>query len=385
MTARPARPVWWRRRPRVSPAGRIGPVLAGLLVLLGVAACGQPATGANHQPASPACLSQTSGSLPLRSDRGLNYGAPRGPDGEYLGLTWLRSDMGSDDNWAQAEQGLQTTLPFIEQQHLGEVLRVFVGLDQIMVWRGDRFRGLDAAGMDHFRTTLRMFGSHGFQVVVVLFDQEQQSSPGNFRYRALDGRHPRLRAGYLQAARDFVSTFGDDPTIAAWDLFNEPYNSLSRDGGLPTPPASDPVTAGLSEGVVHQWLRDLYHTAKCAAPAAWFTFSDATALGGHHPDASLYSGCVDFYDVHVYESHPFVPDWKAALGKPFILGEVGAPRVGGGYSFDQGENARVVRFWLSHARQAGASAVLVQDEKGTVYTPNLTSLTPTGAALSAAN
>ncbi len=363
-------------------ADRMKVAVLGMVLILGLAACGQPAARVAQASPSPACPSETSGALPLISDRGLNYGTPPGPDGEYLGLTWLRSDMGSDDNWSQAQRGLQATLPFIQQQHLGQVLRVFVGLDQIMLWKEGRFQGLDPAGVDHFRTALQMFRSSGLQVDVVLFDQEQQSTAGNFRYWALDGRHPQLRAGYLEATRDFVSMFGDDPTIAAWDLFNEAYNSLSPDGGLPTPPAPDPVTAGFSERVVHQWMHDLYDTAKCAAPAAWFTFSDATALDSHHPDPGLYSGCVDFYDIHVYQAHPYLPDWKAVLKKPFILGEVGSPRTGG--SVNQGENARVVRYWLSHAAGAGVAAVLVQDEKGTVYAPDLTRLTPTGVALSSA-
>lgn len=356
-------------------------VLVGLVLLLGVAGCGRPGTTA--VAGSPACPSRTSGPLPLLSRKGLNYGTPPGPGGQYLGATWLRSDMGSDDNWSRAQQGLEATLPFIEQEHLGRVLRVFVGLDQIMVWHGEHFQGLDAAGMDHFRTALRLFRSHGFQVIVVLFDQEEQSSPGNFRYWALDGKHPHLRAGYLEAARVFVTDFAHDPTIAAWDLFNEPYNNLSTDGGLPTPPAPDPVTAGYSEQVVHQWMVDLYDAAKCAAPEDWFTFSDSTALGSHRPDPGLYSDCVDFYDIHMYEPQPYLHDWKTFLRKPIILGEVGAPRTAGSEP-NQRLNAQVVGFWLTHARQAGVAAVLVQDEKGVVYTPNLTRLTPTGVALSAA-
>ena len=376
------------RRIRATPdrrrcAGRVlGTVLLGLMLLLGVAACGLPTPGQTGQAASQSCPSSTSGSLPLTSDKGLNYGTPPGPGGEYLGTTWLRSDMGSDNNWSRAQVGLKATLPFIEQEHLGRVLRVFVGLDQIMVWNHGAFQRLDPAGVAHFRTALQLFQSYGFKVIVVLFHQEERASPGNFRYWALDGQHARLRAGYLKAAREFVSAFRDSSTIAAWDLFNEPYNSLSTDGGLRTPPAPDPVTAGYPEQVVHQWMEDLYHAAKCAAPEDWFTFSDTTALVGHHPNPALYSNSVDFYDIHMYQPDPYVHNWKSFLKKPFILGEVGAPRPGGSL-VDPTLNSRVVHFWLTHARQAGAAAVLVEDDKGAVYTANLTRLTPTGVALSA--
>lgn len=360
-------------------------MLLGVALLIGVTACARASASVAPQAGSQPCASRASGSLALGSDKGLNYGTPPGPDAEYVGLTWLRSDLGSDDNWPLAEQGLQATLPFIQREHLGQVLRVFVGLDQIMVWKGGRFQGLDAAGIHHFRTALQLFQSNRLHVIPVLFDQEQQSSPGNFRYWALDGSHPDLRAGYLEAAREFVRTFGSDPTIAAWDLFNEPYNSLSRDGGLATPPAPDPVSAGYSDPVVHRWMDDLYHAAKCAAPKAWFTFSDTTALEGDHPDAALYAGCVDFYDIHEYESNPHIPGWKRVLKKPIILGEVGSPREAPSYSLNPTLNAQVVSFWLSQAHQAGVSAVLVEDDKGTVYTPNLTSLTRTGVALSTAH
>lgn len=370
---------WRGCRPAGRAATRLGTILLGVALLVGIAACGQPGANGAAQRSSKGCTSGTSGSLPLRSDRGLNYGTPPGPDGEYLGFTWLRSDMGSQDSWPQAQEGLDATLPFIQREHLGQVLRVFVGLDQIMLWKHGTYQGLDAAGVAHFRTALQLFHSHGFQVIVVLFQQEEQSSPGNFRYWALDGRHPGMRAGYLEAAKQFVSAFRDNPTIAAWDLFNEPYNSLSPDGGLPTPPAPDPVTAGYSDQVVHQWMVDLYDAAKCAAPQDWFTFSDTTALVGHHPDLALYSHSVDFYDIHEYEARPYLPNWKGLLKKPIILGEVGAPRTG---TLDQALNAQVVDFWLNHAHQADAVAVLAQDDKGAVYTPNLRNLTPTGQALS---
>jgi hypothetical protein len=166
-----------------------------------------------------------------------------------------------------------------------------------------------------------------------------------------------------------------------WDLFNEAYNSLGRDGGLPKPPAENPTSPNYSGAVVHQWLRDLYRAAKSAAPDAWFTASDTTALYSQAPDPGKYDGALDFYDIHIYDAHPRYPDWKHTLAKPYIVGEAGASTRDDQLA-NQSLNAPAMSYLLKHAEGAGVGAVLLQSIEGhIVFSARRDALTPTGGAL----
>jgi|GEM_PF-1462992 len=316
--------------------------------------------------------------LALPSVAGLNYGFPHTISGDWLGTQWLmtRSNRGS---WETTKPALAADLDFIQRHDLGRVLRIFVGLDQTMVWRaGDGFDGFDEASLQHFGEALDMFDARGLKAIVVLYDQEEVASLGNFHFEALDGIHPIMRKNYLRATDEFLRRFGLRQTVVGWDLFNEAYNSLGRDGGLPKPPHQDPVSPNYSDQVVHDWIRDLYRTAKRAAPAAMFTASDTTELYWNpNPNLSLYQDSVDFYDIHVYDDNPIYPDWKSTLGKPYIVGEAGASTANG-HLDNQALNSKAVDYLLRHAKAAGVSAVLVQ---GKVFTAARDSLTPTGSTV----
>src|SRR5207249_2365754 len=133
---------------------------------------------------------------------------------------------------------------------------------------------------------------------------------------------PAMRQGYLRAADQFLGRFGARHTVIGWDLFNEPYNSLAQDGHLPAPPHDNPVSPNFSDQTVHDWMRDLYRTAKAASPTALFTFSDTTELYWNPlPDLAKYSDTVDFYDIHVYDDHPSYPNRRWILDKPYVFCE----------------------------------------------------------------
>jgi len=312
--------------------------------------------------------------LPVPSAAGLNYGMPHDAGGNWVGTEWLRSGY-----WAETRPALAQDLDFIQRHNLGRLQRIFVGLDQAMVWDETRgFNGFDAAALAHFSTALDMFDAHGMKVIVVVFDQEVVGSTGNFHFAALDGKHKAMRQGYLRATEEFFRRFGGRGTVAGWDLFNEAYNSLGTDGRMPQPPHADPVSPGYSDSVVHGWLRDLYHAARLGSASARLTVSDATELYWNpDPDVGKYEDVVDFYDVHVYDDNPRYPDWRSTLRKPYIVGEAGASTVGAHYE-DQELNSHAVTYLLQHARAAGVSAVLVH---GAAYTTATDSLTPTGAAV----
>lgn len=320
--------------------------------------------------------------LAFPSLKGLNYGTPPTATGDYVGLEWLRAGTESRKGWPSTLVGLKADLDFIRQHDLGGVIRLFIGLDQLMSWdRELGFTGFDQTRLDNFQETLDVLQSHSIKIVGVIYDQEDTASLGNFHFEALDGFHPVMREGYLRAIRVFLQRFGTNPTIIGWDLFNEAYNSLGTDGGLPTPPAASPVSPRYSAAIVHAWIRDLYQVARCAAPTAWFTISDTTELyWKSFPDLTKYDEAVDFYDIHVYDDQPRLRNWQLILNKPVIFGEVAASIDANHYQ-DQAINPRVVGYVLQHANQTGIKAVLAHAADNSVYSRNSNALTATGLVI----
>ena len=336
-------------------------------------------TVASPSRAAPAAR----GSLQFSSIKGLNYGIPLGTGGTWLGTSWLRSSTGFRDNWSRARPQIEADLDFVSRHHLGRVIRVFIGLDQLMEWDpASGFTGFHQASLANFSTMISLFQAHDLQMVAVLYDQEEVSSPGNFHYEALDGRHGAMRRGYLEAARDFVGRFGSGPTIAAWDLFNEAYGSLGPDAGHPRPPAADPVSPNYPDSVVHRFLRDLYLAAKAAAPHAWFTVSDGNLYVQPAPDLSRFDDILDFYDVHAYDDHPDLSQLRNRLDKPFIVGEAGAA-LRGDHLHDPAAQAGSVRDFLEQAQASGALTVLIHSiSDQNVFPSTHDRLTPAGIELS---
>jgi hypothetical protein len=323
--------------------------------------------------------SRSAGLVPaLPLFKGLNYGVPLTASGQWVGTAWLR-----DDHWAQVKPAMAADLDFIEQHHLGRVIRLFIGLDQLMLWdRANAFAGFNPSALANLGAALDLFDTHHFRVVAVLFDQEVVGSPGNFRYQALDGDHEAMRTGYLRAAHEFLRAMDGRSTISAVDLFNEAYSSLGTAGHLPLPPAPDPVSPRYSVATVHAFLRDLYVNAKRAQPAMPVTVSDATLYWQPQPDLSLYDDVLDFYDVHVYDDHPDLSRVKHALDKPFMIGEAGAA-VSGRHYTDQAVEAVAVRAILEQGLADGARAVLVHSiANQNVFPATRDRLTATGEVLS---
>jgi hypothetical protein len=297
--------------------------------------------------------------LQFASLKGLNYGIPLARDGSWVGTSWLRSGTGVRDNWKGAYPQIVADLDFVQQHHLGRVIRVFIGLDQLMEWNDTTgFTGFQDQSVANFQHVVSLFAARDLQMVAVLYDQEETGSPGNFHFQALDGRHDTMRAGYLRATEAFLGRFGAEPTIVAWDLFNEAYGSLGADAGHPRPPAANPVSPNYPGSVVHEFLHDLYVTAKRAAPHAWLTVSDGNLYVEPAPDLSRFDDILDFYDVHIYDDHPALLDLRRRLDKPFIVGEAGAS-LKGDHLHDQRIEPGAVRDFLDHAAGSGALAVLM--------------------------
>jgi hypothetical protein len=358
----------------VGPRFRVAAALLGLAVVA-VALITFASPSRQHPPVST--------TLHFASLKGLNYGIPLANDGGWIGTTWLRSGTGVKDNWKVAYPQIVADLDFVEQHNLGRVIRVFIGLDQLMEWN-DRtgFTGFHEESLANFQQVVSLFATHDLQMVAVLYDQEETGSPGNFHFQALDGHHEAMRAGYLRATETFLGRFGSVPTIVAWDLFNEAYGSLGPDAGHPRPPAADPVSPNYPDSLVHGFLHDLYAAAKGAAPRAWLTVSDGNLYVQPAPDLSRFDDILDFYDVHIYDDHPALADLRGRLDKPFIIGEAGAA-LKGNHLHDQGFEPDAVRNFLDHAGGAGALAVLIHSiSDQNIFPATHDRLTPAGTILS---
>ncbi|HVS05596.1 MAG TPA: hypothetical protein VHK65_05450 [Candidatus Dormibacteraeota bacterium] len=317
------------------------------------------------------------------SVKGLNYGIPLGLDGRWIGTTWLRSGTGVKDNWNVAYPQIVADLDFVQQRHLGRVIRLFIGLDQLMEWNdGTGFIGFHEGSLANFQQMVSLFAARDLQMVAVLYDQEETSSPGNFHFEALDGQHAEMRAGYLRATQAFMARFGSEPAIVAWDLFNEAYGSLGPDAGHPPPPAGDPISPNFPDSIVHGFLHDLYSAAKAAAPHSWLTVSDGNLYVQPAPDLSRFDDILDFYDLHIYEDHPALRELRRRLDKPFILGEAGAS-LKGDHLHDQRIEATAVRDFLDQAIGSGALAVLMHSiSDQNLFLATHDRLTPAGEVLS---
>lgn len=279
---------------------------------------------------------------------------------------------------------LESDLASVDRYGLGRLIRVFVGLDQLMNWDPTTgYSGFNRTSLANLDLAFDAVDRHGMKLIVVLYDQEQLSSVGNFHFQALDGSHATMRANYLVATEDFMRRYKDRRTVVAWDLFNEAYNSLTKLGGLPAPPAADPVSPGYPATTVQWFLIDLYQAAKRGAPNAWLTVSDATQLYRSSPDPTLYAGTLDFYDIHVYDNSPKFPDWKSRLAEPYLIGEAGASVSDESFK-NQTLEVRAISYILANAKSAGVLAVLVHSiVEDNVFNRN--GLTPTGALLAASH
>jgi hypothetical protein len=393
-SATPAGPAEGRLGPRAASRGpglsRGGwqPVALGLVaVLVLTSACGTrvmetfnrareqviPLTAPSPEPRPCAPASPPPFSPP--SYKGINYGSPDiTVRGDYVGLEWLRSGTGKDDFWTPSRVQFQSDLDYFQQQHLGKVIRLFFGLDQAMKFDPKTgFRAFYPQVLDNFDRALAMVSAHGMKAIVVVYDEEDpRTNLGEFHFEALDGKHADMRAGYLRALSLFMQRFGENPAVLGWDLFNEAYNVLTNAGGLP-PPRYD-------WGTVHQWLRDLYRAAKCAAPKAWLTVSDATEL--YHkdpPDAEAYNGAVDFYDVHVYSDNANLRDYRY-LHMPIIVGEAGA-QLDSKFIPDRTKDASALQTLLQRGRGAGVSLVLAHAQDHLLFSAPPRRLTDAGEVL----
>ena len=291
---------------------------------------------------------------------------------------------------AGGRERLQKDINYIRRQRLGKFHRVWVSLDQLFArWDASAgYRGFDRAALANAREMLRIFAKAGMQIDLVLFVQPEGPGLNGFHFEALDGNHPTMRANYLKAVRDFLLRVAADPlaaqAIAVVDLHNEVYfqteahlaNEVRWNGSICS-------TSCLDTNVILPWVRDLYKTAKAAAPRFVYTASDTSRLLAS-PGAWQPMYPVDVYDIHLYEDEPWndaaqYAESAATLTKPWFSGEVGcAPgHVECTYDGNNTQTQRVDGWFLDNLKKYGARAVLIES-RATVFTREPYRLTAVG-------
>ncbi len=320
--------------------------------------------------------------------------------------TWLTKCYTNDSGAPSPQEQISIDARFIANNHQGAFQRLWVSLDQLMNWNTvTGYQSYRPDYLAHLDDALSRFARYGIKVDLVLFSWAQGTTARHqFRPRALNGRHPAMRAGYLRAVRDFLVHISRNPvdasTIGVVDLENEAYLQLGeyfqhRDHlGAFTHQCADQHGISwncLETRIIRPWLRELYVTAKTAAPSFLYTVSsDGDLLTSNRQTQAalmrLYS--VDIYDVHLYSNTPWkeTARWASSrwFDKPWFSGETGCSVQSTSCIYDGALAAPVDRWWLRHMQTYGAQAILIEDA-GTAWGyrngPLHPTLTATGQAI----
>src|SRR5919201_1913883 len=293
--------------------------------------------------------------------------------------TWLTSCYTSSSASTTAQQQVASDASWIANNRMGTFQRVWVCLDELMSWDPTTgYQGFNPQYLANLDDALAKFHANGIKVDLVLFEASKGTSDQyQFHTEALDGNHATMRAGYLQALRDFVTHLAQNPTdtatVAVMDLFNEAYYQLEQ--------------FGYSDAVIHQWLTDEYNAAHGAQPGFIYTVSDTTRLLKDYATwNAMYP--VDVYDIHVYDDAPWNnPGLYAAgkaLQKPWFVGEAGCTPGNVSCTYNGTTNCTqpstcalsVDSWFLNNLTAHGAQAVLVEERNTAWAYPN----GPTGGA-----
>ncbi len=321
--------------------------------------------------------------------------------------TWLQPTCYEDGKGEiSARSQLTSDLSFVRRNHLGSFLRVWVSLDQLMLWNRTRgFQGYIPGALQNVDDALRQFAAAGVKVDLVLFVYAPGSGWLNqFHPEALDGQHNAMRANYLRALKLFLrhiaSNSTDASTVAMMELQTEPYYQLEQYFSNPSNLGSfrNCIASGdlvrndcIDQRIVHPWLIDLYRTARAASTRFPYTVADTGRLLTQNQNdqrywISMYP--VDVYDIHLYENSPWTDParWRTGLKlpKPWFAGEAGCASGNIACTYNGTSSDPIDTWWLRHLQADGAKAVLLESHV-TLWTypngPRSQTLTRTGEAL----
>jgi hypothetical protein len=362
----------WRRRA----------VVLGRVLLLAVLVA---ATGS--------CVGSSAGSAAPNYSLGTNYYQPTPEECPYYNA-W------TPDCYAESRERIAADLEFMSENEVGNLQRLWISLDQLFACFDERtgFCGYDEQALDNVLDTLRLMADYQHKAVVVLFAQSSRPEDVKyFRSEALDGEHPEMRAGYIEAAEEFVGALAADPAAAsavyAVDLQNEGYFQNRKVLSDRDTRCGDD-TGCIDRTMSRPFFLDLRQALEEVAPEFPYTVS---ALSGELLGADMQYWLemypVDVYDVHLYVTDPqdHTEEFRRVqdLPGPWYAGEVGTANVDDEddscYTYDGDDpcTAATATWWRQHlGPDYGAEAVLVE-HWGTLfqYSDGAPELTRTGRSL----
>ncbi len=255
---------------------------------------------------------------------------------------------------------------YMQSHNLGTFTRIVVSIDQLFdqsKWNATTgFGGYDPQSLANLDDMLSAVAANHMKTDLVLFLYEQGEATGlgnQFHPEALDGNHAQMRANYLIALSQLMTHIAANPTDMAAvnivDLQDEAYYQLDQYFNIGTnvgiwnftEPAWDltpgsayqqcltlgnnqctggsnghgcmtssgvPDTTCVHVNISYPWMKDMYTTAKAAAPQMLFTVSDAggsllTTNPTNNPFLSQayllpFYQYTDVYDEHMYDDNP---------------------------------------------------------------------------------
>ena len=346
------------------------------------------------------------------SHLGIDYYGPSSYYQACPNWTWLETRcwdprIPPQSSGEPGEQVLRSDLSFVHHAALGRLMRIWASANQLFQLSGrGRFTGLNQARVRNLDTALAICHHDHLQVDLVLFAYSEGTPTTNeFNPAAIDGSHPSMRRGYLQALRRIIVHLGrsrvDAATVRIIDLQDEPYYQLEQ--YFSTPDHLTNRFAGCKAGadsvssqcvdrqIVHPWLISLYRTARAASHRFLYTESDTgRLLSTDAAQQEYWMGMypADIYDIHMYDSRPWLNlvRWRTALNlpRPWISGEVGCASGDSACTYDGSAAARIDGWWLKNLPRFGAQSLLVESKTTLWYyryaIPSQT-LTATGRVL----
>lgn len=194
-----------------------------------------------------------------------------------------------------------------------------------------------------FDHTLAVAKAHGFKVIATLEDQWDWQGPpykdtawysGGYKTTVFSGTANGVayaqKTNYRQYVQDVVTRYKDDPTIAAWELMNEPQDAASDGGSCPANAAN----------IMYNFTADVSGLIKGIDPNHLVSLG-ATGTGNCGINEGEYQtimgiSTIDLCSFHDYEgaaNATAFETWNglniripqcAAINKPIYIGEVGA-------------------------------------------------------------
>lgn len=224
-----------------------------------------------------------------------------------------------------------------------------------------------------FDETLAVARANGARVIANLADQWGNCDP-DFKdtawYRSgyRDARSGGLPSTYRDWVREVVARYGNDPTVLAWQLVNEPEVQAAPDA------TSCPADAA---GLLQGFTSDVAGMIKGIDPnhlvSVGVTGTDACGSRGGEYAALHAIPSVDLCEYHDYgqatvsvpdgDGHPLATRLRecAVLGKPLVVGELGIQPAELGAGAGTADRAATIAAKLVGERAAGVAGTVLWD------------------------